>query len=238
MITHEQDPDVVRWGLQLFDSDPYSNCAYSGAMPQNSLDYYQDHYFKGNHFSTESGNEENHNFNAQRLQEELSQLSVAEPPSILHQMAEHTQTHFYPQDWFSQPMGNYNIGEENCDEEETNDGASTSCSSPGEESYTGEDWSYSLELTDEYNLDGEVGKRLNQMIPIPHIPRINGEIPSIDEATLDHQRLLDRLQVYELVEFKVQGDGNCQNMYCSSFVLCQINFTAPLSITNLSDSKL
>lgn len=110
MITHEQDPDVVRWGLQLFDSDPYSNCAYSGAMPQNSFDYYQDHYFKGDHFSTESGNEENHNFNAQRLQEELYQLSVAEPPSILHQMEEHTQTHFYPQDWFSQPMGNYNIG--------------------------------------------------------------------------------------------------------------------------------
>ncbi|PHU03955.1 hypothetical protein BC332_29206 [Capsicum chinense] len=210
MITHEQDPDVVRWGLQLFDSDPYANCAYSGAMPQNNLDYYQNHYFKGDQFSTESTNEENHNFNAQCLQEELSQLSVAEPPSMLHQMAEHTQPHFYPQDWFTQPMGNYNIGEENCDEEETNDGASTSCSSPGEESYTGEDWSYSLELADEYDLDGEVGKRLNQMIPIPHIPRINGEIPSIDEATLDHQRLLDRLQVYELVEFKVQGDGNCQ----------------------------
>ncbi|CAN4120265.1 unnamed protein product [Withania somnifera] len=151
MITHEQDPDVVRWGLQLFDSDPYSNCVYSGSMPQNSIDHYQDHYFKADHFSTEPGNEENHNFNAQHLQEELSQLSVTEPPSILHQMAEHTQTHFYPQDWFSQPMGNYNIGEENCDEEETNDRASTSCSSPGEE-----------------------------------------------------------LQVYELVEFKVQGDGNCQ----------------------------
>ncbi|CAL5413649.1 unnamed protein product [Camellia sinensis] len=38
----------------------------------------------------------------------------------------------------------------------------------------------------------------------------NGEIPSVDEATLDHQRLLDRLQLYELVEFKVHGDGNCQ----------------------------
>lgn len=25
-----------------------------------------------------------------------------------------------------------------------------------------------------------------------HVPRINGEIPSIDEATLDHQRLLHR----------------------------------------------
>ncbi|CAI0452888.1 unnamed protein product, partial [Linum tenue] len=45
---------------------------------------------------------------------------------------------------------------------------------------------------------------------VQHVPRINGEIPSVDEATLDHQRLLDRLQVYDLVERKVQGDGNCQ----------------------------
>ncbi|XP_044506517.1 OVARIAN TUMOR DOMAIN-containing deubiquitinating enzyme 9-like isoform X1 [Mangifera indica] len=46
--------------------------------------------------------------------------------------------------------------------------------------------------------------------PKRHVPRINGEIPSIDEATLDHQRLLERLLVYDLVECKVQGDGNCQ----------------------------
>lgn len=110
MITSEQDPDVVRWGLQLFDSDPYSNYAYSGVIPQNSVDYYQDHYFKDDHFNTGSSNEENHNFSAQCLQEELSQLSVAEPPSNLHPMVEHTQTHFYPQDWFSQPMGHYIIG--------------------------------------------------------------------------------------------------------------------------------
>lgn len=44
---------------------------------------------------------------------------------------------------------------------------SNSCSSPDENSYFGDDWSYSLELTDEYALDGEVGKRLNQMVPIP-----------------------------------------------------------------------
>lgn len=86
MITSEQDPDVVRWGLQLFDSDPYSNYAYSGVIPHNSVDYYQDHYFKDDHFNAGSSNEENHNFSAQRLQEELSQLSVAEPPSNLHPM--------------------------------------------------------------------------------------------------------------------------------------------------------
>lgn len=43
----------------------------------------------------------------------------------------------------------------------------SSCSSPGENSYCGDQWFYSLEQIDEYPLDGEVGKRLNQMVPIP-----------------------------------------------------------------------
>lgn len=34
-----------------------------------------------------------------------------------------------------------------------------------------------------------------------HIPRINGDIPSTDEATSDHQRLLDRYQNIVLVGF-------------------------------------
>ncbi|XP_047316523.1 OVARIAN TUMOR DOMAIN-containing deubiquitinating enzyme 12-like [Impatiens glandulifera] len=89
---------------------------------------------------------------------------------------------------------------------------SSSCSSPGEKSCDGEEEEeyYNLEITDESAWDGEVEKRLNQIVPIPHVPRINGDIPSIDEATSDHQRLLNRLQLYDLVECKVQGDGNCQ----------------------------
>ncbi|CAL5392089.1 unnamed protein product [Camellia sinensis] len=49
-----------------------------------------------------------------------------------------------------------------------------------------------------------------------HVVRTNGEIRSVDEATLDHQRLLDRLQLYELVEFMVHGDGNCQASFVKS----------------------
>uniref|UniRef100_A0A2P2JFA8 OTU domain-containing protein n=1 Tax=Rhizophora mucronata TaxID=61149 RepID=A0A2P2JFA8_RHIMU len=89
-------------------------------------------------------------------------------------------------------------------------GSSSSSSSPQNIVYNVEKWLHSLELKDGYAFNGEVGKWLNEMVPIPHVPRINGEIPSVDEATLDHQRLLDRLQVYDLVEHKVQGDGNCQ----------------------------
>ncbi|TYH93758.1 hypothetical protein ES332_A13G275800v1 [Gossypium tomentosum] len=99
----------------------------------------------------------------------------------------------------------------NCGQEVQDEtGPSSSCSSPEEKLVSEVDWLYSLELANEYALDGEVGKRLNQMVPVPHVPRINGEIPSVDEATLDHQRLLERLQVYNLVELKVEGDGNCQ----------------------------
>ncbi|KAG2262518.1 hypothetical protein Bca52824_069597 [Brassica carinata] len=56
----------------------------------------------------------------------------------------------------------------------------------------------------------EFGKRLNHMIPVAHVPKINGELPSEDAQISDHERLSKRLQLYGLVENKIQGDGNCQ----------------------------
>lgn len=41
------------------------------------------------------------------------------------------------------------------------------CFSPGEKSSYVEDFSNTLDITDESALDGEVGKRLNQMVPVP-----------------------------------------------------------------------
>nr|CAB3451517.1 unnamed protein product [Digitaria exilis] len=61
-----------------------------------------------------------------------------------------------------------------------------------------------------FEMEEEVGKRFYPMVPVPHVPKINGEIPSVDEATMDHERLTERLKLYELVEHKVKGDGNCQ----------------------------
>ncbi|RWW68393.1 hypothetical protein BHE74_00024083 [Ensete ventricosum] len=76
------------------------------------------------------------------------------------------------------------VGVENGQEEVSN-----FCSSPGENSYEG---LYSLDVTDEHSAaDGEVGRRLNQMVPIP----------------------VSLLRLYELIEHKVQGDGNCQCMF-------------------------
>ncbi|KAJ4832740.1 OVARIAN TUMOR DOMAIN-containing deubiquitinating enzyme 12 [Turnera subulata] len=66
-------------------------------------------------------------------------------------------------------------------------------------------------LSEEYaKLDGAVAKRLSSLAPVPHVPRINSFIPNLNQATMDHQRLLQRLQVYGLYEVKVSGDGNCQ----------------------------
>ncbi|GAB2278320.1 OVARIAN TUMOR DOMAIN-containing deubiquitinating enzyme 12 [Dionaea muscipula] len=68
-----------------------------------------------------------------------------------------------------------------------------------------------LVLSEEFaKLDGAVGHRLSNLAPVPIIPRINSYIPSLSDANLDHQRLLERLHVYGLYEVKVSGDGNCQ----------------------------
>lgn len=36
---------------------------------------------------------------------------------------------------------------------------------------------------------------------LQHVPRINGQIPSVDEATSDHQRLTDRCGPLTLLSF-------------------------------------
>ncbi|KAA3485733.1 OTU domain-containing protein isoform X1 [Gossypium australe] len=202
MITYEQEHDFVNWGLQLFNSDPYANCGYDGVVTQEDEEHYPVNYFEDHYGAGECCNVENDEAIAHTLQlQELSQLAIIESSN---------KVSGYPQDCVDQSIGDFSSGQ-NCGQEVQDDtGPSSSCSSPEQKLVSVVDWLYSLELADEYALDGEVGKRLNQMVPVPHVPRINGEIPSVDEATLDHQRLLERLQVYNLVELKVEGDGNCQ----------------------------
>ncbi|KAF3976209.1 hypothetical protein ACB098_11G063700 [Castanea mollissima] len=59
-------------------------------------------------------------------------------------------------------------------------------------------------------LDRRLGKRLSHLDSIPHTPRVNGEIPDVTDATLDHERLSERLVTYGLAELQMEGDGNCQ----------------------------
>lgn len=221
MITYGDDPDVIRWGLNLLGADPDNNSNYCGSSTLNEANYYNDPYpsdvHHGHYVSevttegeTEQANVENDEMIAHAFQEELSQLAVAEASGSANVGEEHLQASILAQDWLGPSSRNYSPGPERGQEVGDDMEPSSSCSSPEENAYTGVDWSYSLELTDESALDGEVGKRLNHVVPIRHVPKINGEIPSVDEATSDHQRLLDRLQLYDLIERKVQGDGNCQ----------------------------
>lgn len=43
----------------------------------------------------------------------------------------------------------------------------------GENFRNGHDWSYALDITDESSLDSEVGRRLNDMVPVPVSTREN-----------------------------------------------------------------
>ena len=110
MITYEQDPDVVRWGLQLFDGDPFSNCGYGGTIIQNDVSYYDGLYFKEDHYENECSNVENDEIIAHALQEELSQLAVDEAPGLSHEVVEQLQVSVFPEEWPDQPVANYGFG--------------------------------------------------------------------------------------------------------------------------------
>uniref|UniRef100_A0A1D1Y089 ubiquitinyl hydrolase 1 n=1 Tax=Anthurium amnicola TaxID=1678845 RepID=A0A1D1Y089_9ARAE len=207
MIMYEQDPDVIRWGLHLLHGDPFPNSGYCGTATQNDTCFYDREYAREGNFGTDHTTVENDEIIAHALQEEFSQLAVAEASGLPHASEEHVEASVLAQDWYGSTMSNFISGNEG-EHEGGDDMASSSCSSPEVKFYEGEEWL--LELADDFSTLDEVGKRLNQVASTPHKPRINREIPSADEAISDHERLLERLQLYELVERKVQGDGNCQ----------------------------
>ncbi|KAJ6699170.1 CYSTEINE PROTEINASE SUPERFAMILY PROTEIN [Salix purpurea] len=210
MVFYEQDSGVIQWGLRLLDGDPPFYSGYYGdATIVQSDDGYHGHYARDHYDITDCSHVENDEMIARTLQEEFSQLAVTEENEYSHggeggeaQLLSSVDDH----DWHCTPTKNYCSDNDRSHEESDDAVPSSSCSSPA----NGEEYSYSPELTDEYGLDDEVGKRLNQLIPIRHVPRINGEIPSVDEATSDHERLLNRMQLFGFDELKVQGDGNCQ----------------------------
>jgi len=202
--SHEHS-GVMQWGLRLLDGDPINPGYYGQITHHTADDIYNGHYQE--HYDTDDSLLENDEAIARTLQEEFLQLTVSEASGYSHAREENYQESNLEHDWHSPSPTNHYYSDPNYGQEEADDAEpSTSYTSTGDR----EEYSYSLEPTNEFALDDEVGRRLDQMIPIPHVPRINGEIPSIDEVTSDHQRLLDRLQMYDFVEHKVQGDGNCQ----------------------------
>ncbi|KNA10146.1 hypothetical protein SOVF_147100 isoform A [Spinacia oleracea] len=213
MTIDEQDQDVIRWGLNLLDFGPLFNSTYGGDYNTEEGSSYPQQYTREYNYDTSCNSDcnyvESDAILARSLQEEFSRIEVDNPTQSSHTEPEQFHSSNSSSQWLVPSSANYCPAQENAQEADDT-GHSSSCSSPGERSNDGEDYSYTLEFADESAVDGELGKRLNQLIPVPHVPRINGEIPSMNEATSDHQRLLDRLQLYDLVERKVQGDGNCQ----------------------------
>ncbi|XP_027363197.1 uncharacterized protein LOC113870874 [Abrus precatorius] len=226
MATHDMDPDVVRWGLHLLDVCTLSHHRSPSIVTRYDPDLSRVEYVREGF--CQDVYVENDEAVARAYQEELSQLDSMGASGISDFENERLR---YAQDWPSSSNGNYNFDNESCrnseDESYTmkevenygpsgreNDARDIDVfglsSGSGEIPVTSDDLWQSLEISDESSLDGEVGKRLNQMVPIPHIPKTNEKIPSYDEEISDHQRLLDRLQLYDLIECKVQGDGNCQ----------------------------
>ncbi|XP_042047181.1 OVARIAN TUMOR DOMAIN-containing deubiquitinating enzyme 12-like [Salvia splendens] len=92
------------------------------------------------------------------------------------------------------------------------DGASSSTStSLSSQQDVEDDRMIAVVLSEEYaKLDGAVGRRLTNLAPVPHVPRIILHFPSTSDSNLDYQRLLQRINVYGLYEVRVSGDGNCQ----------------------------
>nr|XP_043631933.1 OVARIAN TUMOR DOMAIN-containing deubiquitinating enzyme 9 isoform X2 [Erigeron canadensis] len=215
MYYKEQDPDVIRWGLHhLIEVCTVSNGGSPGVFTRydqdlSRVEYVSEGYCENdevlssyannNDMSSDvlsNANVENDEMIARAFQEELSRLAVEEKDGSSGENL--LKESVLAQDWVS--TSKRHEVENNQEENWVN----------GERSGEDDDRSCSPEMADESALDGEVGKRINQMVPIRHVPKVNGEMPSADEATSDHQRLMDRLQVYDLVELKVSGDGNCQ----------------------------
>ncbi|KAJ6792542.1 Uncharacterized protein M6B38_238165 [Iris pallida] len=201
----EKDPDIIRWGLHHLLGD-LSISEFCGAATENDAKGYDGECNQESSIGKVHTAVENDEVIAHALQEELSQLAVAEASGRFIDGEEHLQASVIAQDWFGPTMTTVNEGFS-----QEGDDLEASSSYPSSVGFSNQGELFQMEHIDDYaSLDGEVGKRLNDMVPVPHVPRINGEIPSVDEATSDHQRLLDRLQLYDLVERKVEGDGNCQ----------------------------
>ncbi|KAJ6317459.1 hypothetical protein OIU76_013073 [Salix suchowensis] len=231
MIVYEQDPDVVRWGLHnLIDVCTLSNSGSCNSVTCYGMDTFNVEYVREYYNDPlYASNVENDAVIAHALQEELSRIANVEASGLNNSEQESIITQHWPgphetyhdseheddqtvavayseckmdADYCSKNVADYSSKDEIS--------IPISSSSNGENSLNMEELDVILNIASESALDGEVGKRINEMVPVPHVPKTNGEIPSEDEQMSDHQRLLERLKVYYLVENKVQGDGNCQ----------------------------
>ncbi|KAJ0793869.1 hypothetical protein HanOQP8_Chr01g0033981 [Helianthus annuus] len=167
----EPDSDVVKWGLDLLTVDPMFSSAYYGDSNQHEMNISHEQYNNGGTYQVnEFNNVKNDEMLAHSLQQELLDLSISDEneSSDISNQVDHLQTSADTQEWYGGPTSdNYYYGDESRLQETDEMGPSSTCSSPGNRSYDGDEYSYNLEITDESELDGEVGKRLHEIVPVP-----------------------------------------------------------------------
>lgn len=109
---YEQDSDVLHWGLDILHGDPFSNTGYCGGTTQNDANFYDSCYVGEGNIGTDRTTIENDEIIAHALQEEFSQLAVAEANGPSHADEEHLQASVLAQDWFGPSMRNYSSGKQ------------------------------------------------------------------------------------------------------------------------------
>lgn len=187
MIMYEQDPDIFRWGLHHLLGD-MSISDYGGTTAQNSANNHEVEYVTISNFGTDQAAVENDEVIAHALQEEFSNVAVAEASGHTHSGEEHQQVAVLVQDWFTGNERTHEVAE---DREPSSRG-----SSPGEKLYEGE---VPIELTDEFSsFDGEVGKRLNNMVPIPVSSVTNFEFQCSHNHKYETQCIADHLESWSI----------------------------------------
>ncbi|TQD76070.1 hypothetical protein C1H46_038382 [Malus baccata] len=188
MTTYNLDPDVVRWGLHLLDVCTMSNDNSHSTVTQYDQDFSQVECVREGY--VEPCNVENDEIIAQAYQEELSRLTSVEKSGGSGYGDGQLEASILAQDWLGPSNRHNGTGLENVRDAVNyfgrnmdtddyrnkqheahdprrigNEVANDHCE--GEYSINGEDFLHLLDITDESSLDGEVGRRLNQMASVP-----------------------------------------------------------------------
>ncbi|KAL0783878.1 hypothetical protein Bca101_000123 [Brassica carinata] len=206
MVSHEENTSIVEWFL---GPNPFTYPPYGVEMIHDEEEAYHHHHQTGEYYREyeedhrSSSDVDNDEIIARTLQDDFLQLQIAEENnngySQQQQQQQHQEgyTNNYNNNnneygWNEQPALEYstewvgNDNEQGCDSPNV-----FSCSSPSDT----DEYVYSWE-SDQCEADGEFGRRLNQMVPIPK---------------KQFQIMKDfGIELFDFAEVKVPGDGNCQ----------------------------
>lgn len=105
------DSDAIRWGLRFFNGDSNGDLSYSTEyfpdMAQHDVNFYE-HYY-GNHCNNEVNHVENDEIIAHTLQEEFSQLEIAEASGYSN-VEDPCQASKFGLGWNNRSSRNYSSG--------------------------------------------------------------------------------------------------------------------------------